>query len=213
MADGMIARLRAPERDEPGAEAASQAGARGRSRGARPAGGPRLRRLVRRHRVGPATDRADPKDKIELFNLMTEAREVAQRRDRRVRERHRAATGRSLAEDPNVIDALVQPRQPTTRCGRFDEAIAYFKKALALKPDYDLPVINMANVYRQMGRDEAALAGYEHYLTIDPKNAHVRYQIGEIYLDRGDEARRRRRTSGRRSRSTRARRRRSTPSA
>ena len=72
---------------------------------------------------------------------------------------------------------------------KYDEAIEYFKKALELKPDYDLPVINMANAYRQLGRDDAALAGYEHYLTIDPKNAHVRYQMGEIYLDRGDMAR------------------------
>ena len=44
----------------------------------------------------------------------------------------------------------------------------------------------MANAYRRLGQDEAALAGYEHYLTIDPKNANVRYQVGEIYLDRGD---------------------------
>ena len=68
-------------------------------------------------------------------------------------------------------------------------------KALELKPDYDLAVINMANAYRKLGEDDAALAGYEHYLTIDPKNAHVRYQIGEIYLDRGDEAQGRSRTS------------------
>ena len=46
----------------------------------------------------------------------------------------------------------------------------------------------MANAYRQMGQDDAALAGYEHYLTIDPKNAHVRYQMGEIYLAKGDDA-------------------------
>ena len=46
----------------------------------------------------------------------------------------------------------------------------------------------MANAYRQLGQDEAALAGYEHYLTIDPKNAPVRYQMGEIHLDRGDVA-------------------------
>jgi tetratricopeptide (TPR) repeat protein len=39
-----------------------------------------------------------------------------------------------------------------------------------------------------MGQDDAALAGYEHYLTIDPKNAHVRYQMGEIFLAKGDNA-------------------------
>ena len=37
-----------------------------------------------------------------------------------------------------------------------------------------------------MGDDDAALAGFEHYLTIDPKDPYVRYQIGEIWLDRHD---------------------------
>ncbi len=47
----------------------------------------------------------------------------------------------------------------------------------------------MAAAYRRLGDDDAALAGFERYLTIDPKDAYVRYQIGEICLDRGDLAR------------------------
>ena len=31
----------------------------------------------------------------------------------------------------------------------------------------------MANAYRRMGNDAAALAGYEHYVQIDPKNAYA----------------------------------------
>ena len=37
-----------------------------------------------------------------------------------------------------------------------------------------------------MGNDDAALAGFEHYLTLDPKDPFVQYQMGEIWLDRGD---------------------------
>ena len=40
-----------------------------------------------------------------------------------------------------------------------------------------------------MGNDDAALAGFEHYLTLDPKDPFVQYQMGEIWLDRGDLAR------------------------
>jgi Tfp pilus assembly protein PilF len=40
-----------------------------------------------------------------------------------------------------------------------------------------------------MGNDDAALAGFEHYLTLDPKDPFVQYQMGEIWLDRGDTAR------------------------
>ncbi len=191
LADGMIARLRQQEKDAPGAEAAST-----------PA--PEIdtdtrARLAALGYVGSfvatvsssQTDRADPKDKIELFNLMVEAREMRhdEKNSERSVERAIALYQRVVAADPKVIDAWFNLGNLHGRLEHYDEAIKYFKRALELKPDYDLPVINLANVYRQMGRDDAALAGYEHYLTIDPKNAHVRYQVGEIYLDKGDEAR------------------------
>jgi choline-sulfatase len=191
VADGMIARLREIERDAPRDESVSKP---------EPDVDPETRaRLAALGYVGsfvatvsgPKTDRADPKDKIGLFNLMSDARDVAQsdRRSNAAAEKAIALYKRVLAVDPNVIDAWFNLGNLSSRLRRFPEAIGYFKRALALKPDYDLPVINMANAYRQMGDDAAALAGYEHYLTIDPTNAHVRYQIGEIYLDRGDEAR------------------------
>ncbi|HEY3380395.1 MAG TPA: sulfatase-like hydrolase/transferase [Vicinamibacterales bacterium] len=187
MADGMIARLREKEKDTPSAESASKP---------TPEVDPEARaRLAALGYVGsfvatvtgPKSDRADPKDKIELFNLMTDAREVA--KDEKSFERVVAMYRKVVADDPNVIDAWFNLGNVYYRNGKHEEAISYFKRALELKPDYDLPVINMANAYRRMGKDDAALAGYEHYLTIDPKNAHVRYQVGEIYLDKGDETR------------------------
>jgi arylsulfatase A-like enzyme/tetratricopeptide (TPR) repeat protein len=191
VADGMIARLREIERDAPRDDSVAKAA---------PEVDPETRaRLAALGYVGsfvatvsgPRTDRADPKDKIRLFNLMSDAREIAQidRQSDASAEKAIALYKQVLADDPNVIDAWFNLGNLHSRLRRFPEAIEYFKRALALKPDYDLPVINMANAYRQMGDDKAALAGYEHYLTFDPTNAHVRYQIGEIYLDRGDEAR------------------------
>ena len=135
---------------------------------------------------GPSTNRADPKDKIGLFNLMTGSREIA--KDKDSFERVVAMLRTVVDQDPNVIDAWFNLGNQYYKVGRFEEAIAHFSRALKLKPDYDLAVINMANAYRKLGRDDAALAGYEHYLTIDPKNAQVKYQIGEIYLDRGEDA-------------------------
>jgi tetratricopeptide (TPR) repeat protein len=191
VADGMIARLREIERDAPRDDSVAKAA---------PEVDPETRaRLAALGYVGsfvatvsgPRTERADPKDKIRLFNLMSDAREIAQidRQSDASAEKAIALYKQVLADDPNVIDAWFNLGNLHSRLRRFPEAIEYFKRALALKPDYDLPVINMANAYRQMGDDKAALAGYEHYLTFDPTNAHVRYQIGEIYLDRGDEAR------------------------
>jgi len=136
---------------------------------------------------GPASDRADPKDKIGLFNLMTTARDVA--KDGDAGAEAIAMLRQVLDEDPEVIDAWFMLGNEYFKAGKFPEAVTQFSKALELKPDYDLAIINMANAYRRMGKDDAALAGYERYVMIDPKNAYVRYQIGEIYLDRGDHPR------------------------
>jgi arylsulfatase A-like enzyme/tetratricopeptide (TPR) repeat protein len=184
VADGMIARLREQEKENPGGDSSSKP---------TPEVDPEARaRLAALGYVGSfvatvsehRTDRADPKDKIELFNLMTDAREIS--KDPKSFEKIVAMYRKVVADDPNVIDAWFNLGNAYSRVGRYEEAIPFFRKALELKPDYDLPVINMANAYRHLGKDDAALAGYEHYLTIDPKNAHVRYQVGEIYLDRGD---------------------------
>ncbi|MDQ3418223.1 MAG: sulfatase-like hydrolase/transferase [Acidobacteriota bacterium] len=135
----------------------------------------------------PSSGRADPKDKIGLFNLMTTARDVAREADAGVEA---IAMLRSVvAEDPQVIDAWFMLGNEYFKQSKWTEAIAQFRRALELKPDYDLAIINMANAYRRLGQDDAALAGYEHYVTIDPKNAYVQYQIGEIHMDRRDLAR------------------------
>ena len=130
----------------------------------------------------PSSGRADPKDKISLFNLMTTARDVAKEGDAGAEAI--AMLRRVVDEDPNVIDGWFMLGNEFFKAANYPEAIKQFRRALELKPDYDLAIINMANSYRRMGQDDAALAGYEHYVTVDPKNAYVRYQIGEIYLDR-----------------------------
>lgn len=128
--------------------------------------------------------RADPKDKIALFNLMSEARDLGH--DEAADTAKMIALLRQVvADDPQVIDAWFSLGNVYYRQGDFAEALTHFSKALALKPDYDLALINMANAYRALGRDDEALAGYEHYLRVDPKNAWVQYQAGEIHLDRG----------------------------
>jgi arylsulfatase A-like enzyme/Tfp pilus assembly protein PilF len=132
----------------------------------------------------PRTTRADPKDKFALFNLLGEARDLAPAKGSFPKVT--AILRKVLAEDPQVIDAWFSLGNAYFKERRHREAIEYFKRALALKPDYDLAVINIAAAYRQLGDDDAALAGFEHYLTIDPKDAYVRYQMGEIWLDRGE---------------------------
>jgi arylsulfatase A-like enzyme/Tfp pilus assembly protein PilF len=187
VADGMIARLRAQEKEAPAEGVSTATPEVDTDTRARLAALGYVGSFVATT-SGPKSDRADPKDKIELFNMMVDARETRkeeQNTDASI-EKAIALYNKVLASDPNVIDAWFNLGNLHTRLGHFTQAIASYKKALALKPDYDLPVLNMANAYRKMGQEDAALAGYEHYLTIDPKNARVRYEMGEIFLAKND---------------------------
>ncbi len=132
-----------------------------------------------------STTRADPKDKIDLFNLMSEARDI-DKDTPGAAERAITMLKKVVADDPQVVDAWLSLGNVYYRESRYEEALAQFRRALELKPDYELALINMANAYRAMGKDAEALAGYEHYLRVDPKNAWVHYHAGEIHMDRGE---------------------------
>jgi arylsulfatase A-like enzyme/Tfp pilus assembly protein PilF len=137
------------------------------------------------------TGRADPKDKIDIFNKLGEATELTKEVDAQGRppfDRITAILNDIVHKDPEVIDAWFLLGTQNMAHGDLEKAVQYFKHTLELKPDYDLAVFNLAQTYRRMGNDEAALAGFEHYQAMDPKDPFVQYQMGEIWLDRGDTA-------------------------
>ena len=129
---------------------------------------------------------ADPKDKVHLFNTITRARDLA--KDENELAVAMTMIEEVIKEDPKVIDAWFTLGNMASRRGKDDEAIGYFRRALALKPDDEEAVINMAHAYRKLGRDEDALVGYRRFLELDPKSAQVHYEIAQILIDRGDNA-------------------------
>jgi arylsulfatase A-like enzyme/Tfp pilus assembly protein PilF len=138
------------------------------------------------------TGRADPKDKIAIFNKLGEATELTKDRDASGKppfDRIVGLLNEIVRDDPEVIDAWFMLGMQHMQHGDLEKAVGYFKHTLTLKPDYDLAVFNLAQAYRRMGNDEAALAGFEHYVTLDAKDPFAYYQMGEIWLDRGDTAR------------------------
>ena len=137
----------------------------------------------------PRTGRADPKDKIGLFNKLNAATDISKEREDDPEgsfTRVVALLTEVIHEDPQVIDAWFMRGTKYLSHGDLEKAVADFKQTLTLKPDYDLAVSNLAQAYRRMGNDDAALAGFERYLQLDPNDPFVRYQMGEIWLDRGD---------------------------
>jgi tetratricopeptide (TPR) repeat protein len=127
---------------------------------------------------------ADPKDKVEVFNKITHARDIS--KDEGAFDEVITMLKEVVREDPNVIDAWFMLGNMYVKVGRANEAIAYFKQALALKPDDEMAVVNLANAYRQIGNDEEALVGFRRFLELDPKNSQVRYATAEILIDRGE---------------------------
>lgn len=122
----------------------------------------------------------DPKDKIDIFNLMTVAHET---------NREDGTEGAILrlkkvvSQDPDILDAWVMLGNEYSRQRDYHTAIEQYKRALAINPEYDLATINLAHAYRALGDYRAALLGFQRYLDKDPRNALVRYQMGELYLD------------------------------
>ena len=129
------------------------------------------------------TTLADPKDKIELFNLITKAREELQ-------DAHDSRAGLAMLEeavrkDPEIIDAWLLMGNEYAKRRAFDRALECFQRALSLKPDYDLAIMNMANVYRDLGRPADAVVGLKRLLAVNPTNVQVRQQMAQIFLDEG----------------------------
>jgi len=124
---------------------------------------------------------ADPKDKIELFNLITTAREA-------LHDGHDANAGLAMLEaavrkDPEIVDAWLLMGNAYASRRELTRALQCFQRALALKPDYGLAVMNMANVYRDLGRPADAVAGLERLLAVNANNVYARQQMAQIFLD------------------------------
>jgi arylsulfatase A-like enzyme/Tfp pilus assembly protein PilF len=128
----------------------------------------------------PGEQLADPKDKIDIFNLMTSAQEASGKEssDSTIDRLRRV-----VSMDPDILDAWVMLGNEYFRKHDHQAALEQYKRALQIRPDYDLATVNLAAAYRALGDYEAALIGYERYLQKDPKNAWVRYQMGEMFAD------------------------------
>ena len=133
----------------------------------------------------PGADLPDPKDKIDIFNLMTAAREADAGNAHATLSRLKKV----VAQDPNVLDAWVMLGNEYFNQADFKTAAEHYRKALTINPAYDLAIVNLAGAYRAMRDYEAAIVGYERYLEKDAKNAWIRYQLGELYVEIGDLAR------------------------
>jgi len=69
---------------------------------------------------------------------------------------------------------------------RYDSALYYFHKAVAVDPDLTPGWFNLGMAYRQLGDYTKALACYQKVLTIEPGNFRADYALAGLYNDLGD---------------------------
>jgi arylsulfatase A-like enzyme/Tfp pilus assembly protein PilF len=126
---------------------------------------------------------ADPKDKIETYNLLESAlRDSEQGRLQESNTKLR----RALTQDARLLDAHLNLGVNLAQLGDVPGAVDSFRKALSLDPRNVIAIYNLALGNAQMGRAKEAIDGFQRALEIDPRQARARLDLGRVYLMEGN---------------------------
>jgi arylsulfatase A-like enzyme/Tfp pilus assembly protein PilF len=131
----------------------------------------------------PSGPRSDPKDKIDLYNLLKAAgQDVLDKKSEDAIEK----LTRVLAQDAEVIEAHVILGNLYTNNGRHPEAAQAYRRALALNPENEGAAYSLALAYRKMGRFEEARVGFERARALDPRRGRAQFQLADLAMQQGD---------------------------
>jgi tetratricopeptide (TPR) repeat protein len=131
----------------------------------------------------PEGGRADPKDRIELHQLVMAAQADIGGGDL---ERAQARLERALVTDPSILEAHQMLGTIAMERREFAAAVSYFQAALALDSELEAAVLGLARAYQGLGRFDEALAGYEHLAALDPENGAAALGQVDVLLAQGD---------------------------
>lgn len=135
--------------------------------------------------VGTITDASlegkklgDPKDKITIFNQLSEAREIGL--ERRFEEAV-LMVEKIIEEDPDVIDAYFTMGNLYFKEQKFEKALEYFFQVLNRQPDNTFTVNNIANSYIMMGKLDEAEKFLLSIVEALPPDSQLNLILGNIY--------------------------------
>lgn len=119
----------------------------------------------------------DPKDKIVVFNQLSEARELGLKGDF---EQAVRLVEKIIQDDPDVIDAYFTLGNLYFKEEKFEEALESFFKALERKPDDAFTAINIANSYISMGDFNEAETFLLDIIDALPPDSQIHFILGNI---------------------------------
>lgn len=119
----------------------------------------------------------DPKEKIVIFNRLSEARELGLEGKS---DRAMGMIMEIIEEDPDVIDAYSALGIMYIRDRKLEEAVETFQKVLELKPDDNNAVINIANSLVKLGKMDEAEEFILERLEFHKQDSLVYLSLGNI---------------------------------
>ncbi len=134
-----------------------------------------------------AWDRADPKERIALHQLVMAAQsDLAKGELPKARQKLTDV----LTTDPSVVDAHQMLGSIASQEESYQEAVDHFKGALEVRDDHVASIRGLAHAYRKLGMDEEALLGFQQLLSLEPGDTLATLGTVEILveLERSQEA-------------------------
>jgi choline-sulfatase len=127
--------------------------------------------------------RGDPKDKIELYNLLKEASTLSF--EGKVDEAI-TTVKQALAKDPEIVEGHMLLGNFYKKAKRPQDAIAAYRDALALDNEHQNALFSLAVAYKDEGRLDEARAGFERARELDPRNGKVLWQLADLWMRKGE---------------------------
>lgn len=121
----------------------------------------------------------DPKDRIQVYEMVTEAIDDSQHG--RFQESI-AKLKATLSTEENSVPIHYLLGLNYYRSQNFADAATEFKKALTISPNYMLATFNLGLAYAALGDDESSIPYLKRTLELDPTNFTAAFDLGVAYL-------------------------------
>jgi arylsulfatase A-like enzyme/Tfp pilus assembly protein PilF len=132
-----------------------------------------------------ARERADPKDRIDLHQLVMLAQSELGKGDVAAASGH---LEKALAKDPSMVDPHQMLGSIAMQEERFADAVDDFRAALAVKEDHLASLYGLANAYLRLGRTDEALVGFEQVLRLEPGDRKALAAVADLLERQGRRA-------------------------